>query len=252
MEQYFEIDRDGKTLRGRIHIPEPATKRYPCIIYCHGFTGAMTGSHRMFVKTARAIEKLGCVSVRFDCLGSGESDGEFADMTLSGEADDCVAVYDYIKSKEFVDPNHIGLLGHSMGGPVVISANCKLGGKIDKTILLSTAATLFHELIMPMTGDKLKKFMKEGTLDFGGNTIGKKLLDNIYNMDIFGMAEKMSGRVLLVHGSEDGESPVYNSVKLKELLGSRAQLKLIEGADHCYSSPTFERQVIEEICRFVS
>jgi dipeptidyl aminopeptidase/acylaminoacyl peptidase len=252
MEKYFEVKRDGFTLRGTLHIPDAGNGPFPALVFCHGFTANMSGPHRMFVKAARELEKLGVVSARFDCMGSGGSDGDFSEMTLTGEAEDCAAVFKYLSALDFVDSSRIALLGHSMGSPAVITANLMLGGAVWKNLLLGTAATLYHELIAPLTGAKLSKFMAEGTLDFGGFTIGKALIDDICERNYFSDALKMSGRTLLVHGAEDGESPVYNSVKLKELLGGKAELRLIDGSDHSFSSPTFERQAIDEIIHFMT
>ena len=42
----------------------------------------------MFVKCSRALAQVGVASLRFDFYGSGESDGEFRQMTLRGEIAD--------------------------------------------------------------------------------------------------------------------------------------------------------------------
>src|SRR5690606_7224053 len=102
-------------IRGTVHIPEGFTGARPCLIFCHGFTANRDEPHFMFVKIARALEKIGVVSIRFDFLGSGESDGEFCDMTINTEVEDCKAVIAYAKSLEFIDENNINLLGFSKG-----------------------------------------------------------------------------------------------------------------------------------------
>ena len=252
MESYFEVKRNGKTLRGTLHIPDVGRGPFPAVVFCHGFTANMSGPHRMFVKIARELEQRGIVSARFDCMGSGGSDGDFTEMTLTSEAEDCVAVFKYLSTLGTVDQHRIAMLGHSMGSPAVITANLMLGGAVWRNLLLGTAATLYHELIAPMTGAKLQKYLAEGTLDFGGFTIGKALIDDIYNRNFFADALKMSGRTLLIHGENDGESPVFNSIKLKELLGDRAELRLIDGSDHSFSSPEYERQVIDEVIHFMT
>jgi uncharacterized protein len=250
MEKYFELDRGGKTIRGIAHIPD-APGRCPAVVYCHGFTSDSNGPQRLFVKAAREFEGCSIAGFRFDCTGSGGSDGNFEDMTLTGEAEDLGAVYEYAVSQPYVDPERTALLGHSMGGPAVIEANCLLGGPVKLNILLSSAETLYHELISVLTGDRLERFMREGLVDFGGYTVGKKLTDELCMKNFYSDALKMSGHTLLVHGKCDGESPVYNSVKLAELLGERAQLRLIDGADHSFTSPVYQREVISEIKRFM-
>jgi alpha/beta superfamily hydrolase len=76
------------------------------------------GPHFMFVKLSRILSDNGFASVRFDFAGSGESDGEFIDMTLSGELEDAKNILDYVKTLNFVDTTKIGVVGFSMGGAV--------------------------------------------------------------------------------------------------------------------------------------
>lgn len=251
MESYFEIERNNKKIRGVINIPEHRKEKMPCILFCHGFTGCRNEAHFMFVKIARAVEKQGYVSARFDFQGSGESDGEFRDITLSSEVEDCEAIYKYVINNEYVDKNQIILLGHSMGSLVSVLVNTRNPGKFKKTILLSPAITVFEELIMGIIGDKLFNYMKNGKVDFYGNVISKKMLDEIYDVNYFKIIKKISGDVLLIHGTEDKDTPPYNSIKIKEILKNKAQLKLIEGSDHCYTSELFEKQVIDTITEFL-
>lgn len=49
--------------------------------------------HRLFVRMAEALAQAGYVSLRFDFRGSGNSDGDLADMTLAGELDDALAAW---------------------------------------------------------------------------------------------------------------------------------------------------------------
>ena len=251
MEIDFELERNGKLLRGTIHRPQSSAAKQPCLIFCHGFTGSRNEAHNLFVKTARAVEKAGIVCIRFDFLGSGESDGEFLDTTVSGQTDDCLEVYRFASTLEYVDPRKIYLLGHSMGSLVAIMANVHLNGSVARTVLLSTAVTILHELIAPLTGSKLDECLTHGTIDYWGNVAGVTLLHDVCMENYFSRASGMSGKVLLLHGTEDHDSPTYNSVLLKEILSDRAQLSLIRGADHCYTAAPFEKQVIDKILGFL-
>ncbi|MEM5769468.1 MAG: prolyl oligopeptidase family serine peptidase, partial [Bacillota bacterium] len=57
------------------------------------------------------------------------------------------------------------------------------------------------------------------------------------------------GDVLIIHGTHDVETPLSNARLYENALRNRAQgrytLKLIEGADHTYNSPLWEKEVIE-------
>lgn len=56
---------------------------------------------------------------------------------------------------------------------------------------------------------------------------------------------------LLVHGELDGESPVYHSLRLKDKLGSKAELQLIPGVHHCYETAAAQADVAAKVRNFL-
>ena len=118
MQKAVEIESRNLTLRGMLHIPDNAPGKVPVVCIFHGFTGTKVEPHFIFVKLSRRLEKTGIASLRFDFGGSGESDGDFEDMTILTELDDAKAILDYAKSLPFADAERIGVVGLSMGGTV--------------------------------------------------------------------------------------------------------------------------------------
>src|SRR6201997_5559743 len=100
VESFIEFrNRTGKRLRGMIHRPAKARSRRgtPAVIFLHGFTGDRMESHWIFVKCARALARVGVASLRFDFYGSGESEGEFREVTLQSEIADARAAIDFLR-----------------------------------------------------------------------------------------------------------------------------------------------------------
>src|SRR5271155_5466123 len=60
------------------------------VILCHGFTGNKIESGRLFVQTARALQQAGISALRFDFMGSGDSSGEFNQMTPDTQIQDAL------------------------------------------------------------------------------------------------------------------------------------------------------------------
>jgi len=251
MEKYFEVPRQHQILRGMLHIPDVAAAPCPAVIFCHGFTSNMAGPHCLYVKLARALAQHGFLCVRFDFTGSGNSDGDFSRVTLTSEMQDGVSIYQYVKNLPYVDAGRIALLGHSMGSLAAMMTNAHLKGAIWKNVLMGTAGTLFHELIAPLTGSALDECLNRGCFSVNGYTVGRALLDDVYSQNFFETAREMSGQTLLIHGRSDGESPVYNSVALKEVLGERAELLLVDGADHCFSNEKYDREIVGRVLTFL-
>ncbi len=246
----IEIIRDGKTMRGSIHIPDKYQGRMPCLILCHGFTANRDEPHFMFVKISRALEKLGIASIRFDFLGSGESDGEFCAMTINTEVEDCKAVIDYARNLSFIDENNINLLGFSMGGAVSIMTAAEIPAAINKLILMSPANNMLTVLTQDIRGEKLKCYMNNNYIDVGGNKLSKQAIDAMIEINLYKLITELKAQVCAIHGTNDEVVPPYISVKIKELLGDQGELHLIEGADHWYATIEHEQQLMAAIVTY--
>ncbi|MDI6451252.1 alpha/beta hydrolase family protein [Anaerobaca lacustris] len=74
--------------------------------------------HKPFLVLADHLTRRGIAVLRVDKRGVGQTTGDFAEATIHDLADDVLAGVGYLKSRREIDPNHIGLLGHSEGGVV--------------------------------------------------------------------------------------------------------------------------------------
>ncbi len=88
------------------------------VILCHGFTGNKIESGRLFVQMARALQKAGISALRFDFMGSGDSSGEFNQMTPNTEIQDALDVLAWGRRRY----KKVALLGLSFGGATAICA----------------------------------------------------------------------------------------------------------------------------------
>ena len=121
-------------LNGILHSPTGFDAPCPAIAFFHGFTGTKVEPHRIFVKTARQLASIGFYVLRFDFRGSGDSAGDFSEMTISGEISDAIKSIDVLTAMQGVDPERIGILGLSMGGCV---AACVSGqdARVKSTVM---------------------------------------------------------------------------------------------------------------------
>lgn len=108
----------NQELVGILHLPDDLKpdEKNPGIVMFHGFTGNKTEAHRLFVQVARKLCKSGFIVFRFDFRGSGDSDGEFEDMTLPSEVDDAEAALTFLIKQRGIDRRKVGVIGLSMGG----------------------------------------------------------------------------------------------------------------------------------------
>jgi pimeloyl-ACP methyl ester carboxylesterase len=67
---------------------------------------------------ADALTRAGVAVLRYDDRGVGRSTGEFAAAVTADFASDAAAAIDYLLTREDINPDQIGLIGHSEGGLV--------------------------------------------------------------------------------------------------------------------------------------
>jgi uncharacterized OsmC-like protein/alpha/beta superfamily hydrolase len=106
----------GQMLAGRLDAPANGTPR-AYAVYAHCFTCGK--DVRAAVNIGRALAREGIASLRFDFTGIGESEGVFADTTLTTMVSDLQAAAAFLE-KSYAAPKI--LVGHSLGGAAVLEA----------------------------------------------------------------------------------------------------------------------------------
>ncbi len=116
-------DSDGLKIYGLLTIPvgtQPEAK-YPAIIFVHGYIPPeeyrTTVNYNSYVDY---LTKNGFVVFKIDLRGHDKSEGESGGGYYSGDyIIDTLNAHAALQNSDFVDPNRIGLWGHSMAGNVV-------------------------------------------------------------------------------------------------------------------------------------
>lgn len=251
MQRAIQMTHNGMTLRGMEHIPAHSEKeKLPAAILFHGFTGNKLEPHRMFLKISRALEQQGIASFRFDFLGSGESDGNFEDMTVSKEIAEANAILDFIRNDPRIDVGRISLIGLSMGGLVASVLSGNRPDDIHKLVLMAPAGNMY-ELIKDMAEAYLAT-PDLTIIDHGGNLIGRAFPLDLKTIDVFELAKSYQREVLLIHGTKDEAVPYEVSNSYRDLCyGPQATMHFIEEADHTFNKHEWESEVIQAIMQFL-
>lgn len=128
----IENKKDALTLSGTLTLPSKEGN-YPVVVLISG-SGAQNRDeevfgHKPFLVLADHLTRNGIGVLRYDDRGTGESTGNYATATSSDLAVDVRSAVDYLKSRTDIDPNKIGLVGHSEGGliaPMVASESADI------------------------------------------------------------------------------------------------------------------------------
>ena len=115
----YENASAGIRLAGTLTLPTEGGP-FPAVLLITG-SGAQDRDetvfyHRPFLVLADYLTRRGIAVLRADDRGFGESTGDFNVATSEHFVDDALAGFAYLKSHPEIDPDKIGLIGHSEGG----------------------------------------------------------------------------------------------------------------------------------------
>jgi alpha/beta superfamily hydrolase len=127
-----------KTKQAQLAAVLHSAKRGALVILCHGFTGTKSESGRLFVTTARALQRAGLNALRFDFMGSGDSSGNFREMTPNTQIRDALDVLAWGRRRY----RRVAFLGLSFGGATVICASHQAAKKPDALLTWSSVPSL--------------------------------------------------------------------------------------------------------------
>ncbi len=243
-EQFVSFQNKGQTLVGMLHLPVGAGP-FPAVILFHGFTADRNEHHFLLVKAARALAAAGFAALRFDFRGSGESEGDFSQVTIEEEISDGLAARAWLQAQPLIAADRIGLCGLSVGGAV---AACLAGRTGDAPALVLWAPVADPRRVFTEAGGVGGGFAPvpvEGGLDIGGLVVGQGMIADALRLRPTEEVKAHTGEVLVIHGLADQTVPPYNGELYREALGDRCTLHWIAGADHTFSRTWWEREVIE-------
>ncbi len=137
----FENPEAGIKLSGTFTRPNQKGK-YPVVVLIsgsgrHDRDGSMM-THRPFLVLSDYLTRKGIAVLRYDDRGFGESTGDFSKATTADFAQDVISAVHYLKSRNDINPNQIGLIGHSEGG---IIAPLAANQTSDISFIVALAAT---------------------------------------------------------------------------------------------------------------
>lgn len=127
-------------LAGTLTLPKEEGK-YPGVVLISGSgpqdrDESLLG-HKPFLVIADHLTRHGIAVLRFDDRGIGESTGDFGAATSLDFASDVSHLVKFLSKHNEIDPDRIGLIGHSEGGLIAPMVASKLPGKLAHVVLLS-------------------------------------------------------------------------------------------------------------------
>lgn len=245
MQQYLELKTPKGVMRGFFH--QPQNDKYPICIIFHGFTGQKTGTKFSYVQLSRMLEEKGIATMRFDFLGSGESDLDFKDMTFKDELE-CAKL---VLQKALDDKNctEVYLLGHSMGGAIASELAKAHPDDIKKMVLWAPAFNLPAALDY-LTGKV--EANKDGLYDHGGYEISQEFVDDLLVRDFYENLDIFKNDLLVIHGTADTTVPYEISKLYVPKFSDQLNFVSIENGNHNFDTIEQIKEVQKLSLEFLS
>jgi pimeloyl-ACP methyl ester carboxylesterase len=165
----FENTEDNIVLAGTLTMPQKEGY-FPAVILISG-SGPQNRDeevfgHKPFLVLADHLTKNGIAVLRFDDRGTAESTGDFTTATSTDLATDVESAIQYLQTRQEINKQQIGLIGHSEGGIIapMVAANSK-----DISFIILLAGTgirgdqlllMQQELIMKANGSSESDLQK--------------------------------------------------------------------------------------------
>ncbi|HEY8365441.1 MAG TPA: alpha/beta hydrolase [Haloplasmataceae bacterium] len=244
MQIYQELKTNEGVLRGYLHKPN-ILENVPLVVMYHGFKGSKVSNNFLFTQFSRYLCKHNIASLRFDFLGSGESDHDFSYMTFSKELNEAEEILNYAKTFPFV--SKIILMGLSMGGVIATQIAKENNFDIDKLILWSPAGNI-NKIVELRRNDFTP--LENGNFDLGGIELSPSFVEDIINHDFFNGIDNFTKPVAIFHGQNDQYVPIKVSQYYKQIYHN-CQLYLYENADHTFYNVETRNILFRDNVKFI-
>lgn len=212
----------GEAIDFTLHSATPESKQI--VVIGHGVTG---NKDRPFVVAlATALAHAGINSLRFSFSGNGNSEGSFADCTISKEVSDLGSVLDALAGHD------ICLVGHSMGGTVGV-----IRASDDSRIKhLVSLAGMVHTAKFAETEFGMEEPDNGCMWEEDGCPLSSTFVNDMNSIDtVVERGSQITVPWLLIHGSEDDVVPIQDSHDIIGKAGGNTTFVELPGAGHVFA-----------------
>ncbi len=242
-EQLVRMESRVGTLTGLLHRPAAAAgARPPIVVGSHGLYSDRES--QKLADLGRSLARSGVAFLRYDCMGCGDSGGDFTDTTLASRVTDLEEAVTWVRRQEELSSERIGLMGSSMGGFASLCVAATDKG-VDAVAAWAAPAT-FEDL-----HDEEKEQQDVGEADgFTPPALGPGFYRTLHTPDLPALAPLLHN-VVFLHGENDEIVPLAHAVRLHRLAGEPKQLEVFPGGDHRFADPQARQQAVELSTRWL-
>lgn len=220
------VGSQGAQLAGLLH--RPASTARGSVLLAHCFT--CSKDIRTLVRLATGLADAGYVVLRFDFTGIGESGGDFATKTISGN------VGDLVRAATTLVERNLGpcvLIGHSLGGAAAILAAERLK-TVTSVITIGAPSSVEH--VTELFTEQLDELRATGgaNVTIAGRTfeLASTFLDDLGHHHVLDAVADLGRPYLVVHAKDDTVVGYDQALALFSSANEPKALLSLETGDH--------------------
>ena len=243
------------SLGGTLTIPSGGRGRHPAVVTITG-SGLQdrdefipyAGGIRLYREIADTLGRRGIAVLRLDDRGMGASTGSAAGVTSEAFADDIRAAIAYLRTRKDIDPDRIGVIGHSEGGSIApmiaatdprLKAMVVMAGSGEKGIEISMAQNKFlvdHDTTLTPT--KRDSILRAARASLDPENQKDPWVKFWMSYDPAPTARQVKAPVLILQGATDRQVPADQAEKLAALVraggNSDVTVRVLPDVNHLF------------------
>ncbi|QDH78554.1 OsmC family protein [Echinicola soli] len=232
------INKKGNKLSAYLELPANQKPHFYAI-FAHCFT--CNSTFEPVKNISRTLASYGFGVVRFDFMGLGRSEGEFAESYFSANVDDLISVSDYL-NEHFKAPSL--LIGHSLGGAAAIVAasrleNIKAVATVGAPASVSHAKRLFSDQVKDAETDEAVEVTIEGR----PFKINAEFVKDFDKTDLIAIVKTLRKPILIMHAPQDNSVGIENARELYHHAFHPKSFIGLDTADHLLTKSKDSRYV---------
>ncbi len=216
----------------------------PIGVFLPGFASDMQGSKSRLL--AQHAQRLGQSWLRFDYRGMGESDGDFAQLSISRYLEDVEAILARLA------PRPLLLVGSSMGGWVATLAAQRHPQRIRALLLIAPAYNFIQDYFAALPAEEQKNWQETGLRQWQLSPYGPQFplaytaVEDAAKHDLLRNPPRLAIPTLILHGSADTAVPVQRSFTFADAaVSQQLAIRVLPGIDHRLQGA--ERQLLQGV-----
>jgi len=255
------LSEDNK-INGLLTIPfdDPPEGDYKAIVFCHGYIPpSVYQTRERYEAYTDYLARRGFVVFKIDYRGHGQSEGEPSGSYFSpGYTIDAISALKSLQTLETIDPDGIGLWGHSMAGNLVMRAML-VEPDIQAGVIWAGAVYSYDDFTLYGISDNTyRPPASRQTEEASGTPTGRQSIFDTYGpMDTqtpFWQAVSLTENIRYLssplqihHAEDDGVVNIGYSIGLASVLkenGKTYEFYTYDGGGHNIVSPYFDEAML--------